>query len=48
MRSSVPGAAEVEVKSPPGAPRMAIRLRPVEPRRLACGRSMRSSDPNRV
>jgi len=25
-----PGAAEVEVKSPPGAPRMAIRLRPVE------------------
>ena len=26
----VPGAAEVEVKAPPGAPRMAIRLRPVE------------------
>jgi Cu/Ag efflux pump CusA len=26
----VPGAAEVVVKSPPGAPRMAIRLRPVE------------------
>ena len=25
---SVPGAAEVEVKSPPGAPRMAVRLRP--------------------
>lgn len=27
---SVPGAAEVEVKSPPGAPRMAVRLRPAE------------------
>ncbi|MEO5961014.1 MAG: efflux RND transporter permease subunit, partial [Opitutaceae bacterium] len=27
---SVPGAAEVEVKAPPGAPRMAIRLRPAE------------------
>ena len=26
----VPGAADVEVKSPPGAPRIAIRLRPVE------------------
>jgi CzcA family heavy metal efflux pump len=26
--ASVPGAAEVEVKSPPGAPRLAIRLRP--------------------
>ena len=25
---SVPGAAEIEVKAPPGAPRMAIRLRP--------------------
>ena len=25
---SVPGAAEVEVKAPPGAPRLAIRLRP--------------------
>ena len=27
---SVPGAAEVEVKSPPGAPRLAIRLRPAD------------------
>jgi len=27
---SVPGAAEVEVKAPPGAPRMAIRLRPAQ------------------
>ena len=27
---SVPGAAEVEVKSPPGAPRLAVRLRPAD------------------
>jgi CzcA family heavy metal efflux pump len=27
---SVPGAAEVEVKAPPGEPRIAIRLRPVD------------------
>jgi len=27
---SVPGAAEVVVKSPPGAPRMAVRLRPMD------------------
>jgi len=26
--NSVPGAADVQVKSPPGAPRMAVRLRP--------------------
>ncbi len=28
--NSVPGAAEVEVKAPPGAPRVAIRLKPEE------------------
>lgn len=27
---SVPGAAEVEVKAPPGAPRIAVRLRPAD------------------
>ena len=28
LRDSVPGARDVQVKSPPGAPRMAVRLRP--------------------
>jgi len=27
---TVPGAAEIEVRSPPGAPRMAVRLKPAE------------------
>ena len=28
LRNNVPGAKDVQVKSPPGAPRMAVRLRP--------------------